>query len=268
MEQLQTVPFTPGAPIVVPTKAFTRDVQESIIDNYFNSTGSVYANTVDALNAQRDKVLQEQQASLQMKPEQYEALKNLQAMIDSDPNLLTDIANLRLAKQNQVPQAQPQAPSLNTGVPNTEGKSETFDIMSLFSNDSSPATNQQQQHDQQQPAPQEQAPVQNQQPNTDAALYAECIKSGLDYNAVSTFTKSIISDPSALVELYSAYKQVESQQNAPTQPVVQQRQQQVQQQQVQIESAPVNLSELPTPSYVSVLAPAAIGQQQQNSFWR
>ena len=51
-QSLQNTPFTPGRPVVVPTSSFTREVQESIVDNYFNGTGSVYANTVDNYNKQ------------------------------------------------------------------------------------------------------------------------------------------------------------------------------------------------------------------------
>ena len=51
-QSLQNTPFTPGRPVVVPTSSFTREVQESIVDNYFNGTGSVYANTVDNYNRQ------------------------------------------------------------------------------------------------------------------------------------------------------------------------------------------------------------------------
>ena len=123
-QNLQNVPFTPGRPLVVPTSSFTKDVQESIVDNYFNNSGSVYANTVDSYNQslsnqQAQPVQREaQQEAPQLSADEIASLSNIKRMIESNPSILDEVARRELGQgtyqQQNVPQNYPPQPSQKT----------------------------------------------------------------------------------------------------------------------------------------------------------
>ncbi len=106
-QNLQNVPFTPGRPQVVPTSSFTKDVQESIVDNYFNNSGSVYANTVESYNQslnQQQAQFQPREAQAQapqLSPDEIASLSNIKRMIDSNPSILDEIARRELGQTTQ-----------------------------------------------------------------------------------------------------------------------------------------------------------------------
>lgn len=250
-QNLQNVPFTPGRPLVVPTSSFTKDVQESIVDNYFNNSGSVYANTVDSYNQslsnqQAQPVQREtQQQAPQLSADEIASLSNIKRMIESNPSILDEVARRELGQgtyqQQNVPQNYPPQPSQKTETDVNAGLWE-----SLFKSDQET-----QQAQDVQPKAQEQVQQQQQQsqPNDFArTMYTECMKSGVDYNEVAKFAAEFMQSPNNFVDLFKAYKDIENQQRS-------QEQEAAQQQQPPVQHAPnVNLSEAPMVQSINVLS--------------
>jgi len=263
-QNLQNVPFTPGQPIAVPTSAFGKDVQESIIDNYFNGRGSVYAAAVNEYNNQFTKPQQvqqaapQQEATPQLSTDEIAALTNIKNMIDANPQILVDYARASMGNNNQPVQQQAQVQTgLNSGQTNNVPKDESSVDMwdKLFGNDNT----QQQQVNQPQPGQDVSAAQSGQEQATSfiEATRVACLKKGVDYNRMSEWTGEFLT-PENLVDLYTEVMRA-SQEPQP------QQQQQSQQQMPQ----PLNLSEAPSPNTVKILAGyQPTSTNTNNPFWR
>lgn len=285
-QSLQNTPFTPGRPVVVPTSSFTREVQESIVDNYFNGTGSVYANTVDNYNKQfrtqqsaSTEPAQTQQSvaqtdTPQLSAEEIASLTKIKTMIDSNPNILNEIARRELSQGNQQQNIQSQttvpAEGSNSFATNNVSKNEpsSADLWDqLFSKnesgtpqDANTGINNTGTDDVQtgQTEPSNSSTVFDQ--SFKEALYAECLKNGQDYKEVYSFTNEFVKDPTGFIELYKAVQEVKKQQS--------QQAQGGNQIPPSHSSSPVNLSEAPTPNNVRTLASPAFGNINTNPYWR
>lgn len=285
-QSLQNTPFTPGRPVVVPTSSFTREVQESIVDNYFNGTGSVYANTVDNYNQQfrtqqsaSTEPAQTQQSvaqtdTPQLSAEEIASLTKIKTMIDSNPNILNEIARRELSQGNQQQNIQSQttvpAEGSNSFATNNVSKNEpsSADLWDqLFSKnesgtpqDANTGINNTGTDDVQtgQTEPSNSSTVFDQR--FKEALYAECLKNGQDYKEVYSFTNEFVKDPTGFIELYKAVQEVKKQQS--------QQAQGGNQIPPSHSSSPVNLSEAPTPNNVRTLASPAFGNINTNPYWR
>ena len=285
-QSLQNTPFTPGRPVVVPTSSFTREVQESIVDNYFNGTGSVYANTVDNYNKQfrtqqsaSTEPAQTQQSvaqtdTPQLSAEEIASLTKIKTMIDSNPNILNEIARRELSQGNQQQNIQSQttvpAEGSNSFATNNVSKNEpsSADLWDqLFSKnesgtpqDANTGINNTGTDDVQtgQTEPSNSSTVFDQR--FKEALYAECLKNGQDYKEVYSFTNEFVKDPTGFIELYKAVQEVKKQQS--------QQAQGGSQIPPSHSNNPVNLSEAPTPNNVRTLASPAFGNINTNPYWR
>lgn len=286
-QSLQNTPFTPGRPVVVPTNSFTREVQESIVDNYFNGTGSVYANTVDNYNKQFTTPQQPaatepaqsqqsvaQQDTPQLSAEEIASLTKIKTMIDGNPNILNEIARRELSQGNQQQNTQSQttvpAEGSNSFATNNVSKNEpsSADLWDqLFSKnesgtpqDANTGINNTGTNDVQtgQTEPSNSPIVFDQ--HFKEALYAECLKNGQDYKEVSNFTNEFVKDPTGFIELYKAVQEVKKQQS--------QQARGGSQVPPSHNPGPVNLSEAPTPNYVRTLASPAFGNRNANPYWR
>lgn len=287
-QSLQNTPFTPGRPVVVPTSSFTREVQESIVDNYFNGTGSVYANTVDNYNKQfrsqqsaATEPAQTQQSvaqpdTPQLSADEIASLTKIKRMIDGNPNILNEIARRELSQDNQQQNTQSQttvpAEGSNSFAPNNVSKNEpsSADLWDqLFSQnesgtpqDANTGINNTGTDDVQtgQTEPSNSPTVFDQR--FKEALYAECLKNGQDYKEVYSFTNEFVKDPTGFIELYKAVQEVKKQQSQQAQGGNQISPSQ------SSSSSPVNLSEAPTPNNVRTLASPAFGNINTNPYWR
>ena len=123
-----------------PHELIYREVQESIVDNYFNGTGSVYANTVDNYNRQfrpqqsaatepaQTQQSVAQQDTPQLSADEIASLTKIKRMIDGNPNILNEIARRELSQGNQQQNTQSQttvpAEGSNSFAPNNVSKNE------------------------------------------------------------------------------------------------------------------------------------------------
>ena len=273
-QNLQNVPFIPGQPIVVPTKTFTRETQESIIDNYFNGTGSVYANTTRHLYDRQPSqdpnlsipVEEQQPPSSQMSADEIASLTKIKNMIDGDPTILTEIARREMGSHSQPNQAAPAAglntAATNTGQPNDPLNANYWDQMLSPQNAGgtppTPNLSQNEFPSGQNESSQQSMPFSQSYNET---LYAECLRNGYDYKQVSQLASEFMNNPSNIVDLYKSIQEVERQQanqpsrrEASTPPP--------------IAAPPRNLSEAPIPNHVQVLATPAFGRSGTNPYFR
>ena len=266
-QNLQNVPFTPGQPIAVPTSSFGKDVQEAVIDNYFNNSGSVYAAAVREFNSQFQAPQQnapqpapQETATPQLSSEEIAALTNIKNMIDANPQILVDYARASMgASNNQPVQQQAFQPGSNSGQTNNVPKDESSVDMwdTLFGNDQN-----KQQTNVQQPGQDAVAAQGNQDSGASfiEATRVACLKKGVDYDKMSEWTGEFFT-PENLVELYMEV--MKASQEVP--------QQQPQQQQPTQQRAPqpLNLSEAPSPNTVKILAGYnPTSTNNNNPFWR
>lgn len=259
---LQNVPFTPGTPLVIPNREFTPEIQDQIVDNYFNMSGSVYDMATDL--RRKNAYTQTQHGQLQtneapatgtapqsgMSAAEIESLREVKAMIDKNPDILNQVVRQKLG-YNQTPSnvsTQTQTtPSSNTGATTQPNQNETVpdDPWANFLN---PQNEQTQTTQTQAQTGHDRAPstnVQDAQAVEDSlveSLHVEAMRRGLDGEQVVQFLHSVLSNPSEALNLYQQTRSSgaggTTQANNP-------------QPQTRYRQAPTNLVDAPTTNTVS-----------------
>lgn len=218
-----------GTSIGMPTSAFTREMQEDIVNGYFNGTSSAYNKVYGEAIAQYDVPLDNSNQSLSVnEKEELERLRNMQRMIQSGQYDLSNGMN-----QQQGPNVQTQPQYAGATQPQAAPATEEIDPLTKFLKEiGADGTDTQESPVQPQPATLPQQPTQ-QQSNDDfimQEIVREAVSNGVDPTQVLGFAQSLT--PRDIVTLY---RSIESTRTG--------------QQQRQPATPPINLSEMPKQAY-------------------
>lgn len=196
-----TKEFIPGQPITVPTSAFTKEVQSSLIDHHFNG-GSTYADTARILMGQNTESQTPSSPTPvaippapQHDPEYQEYLKIKQLYPDLiDTYAKSVVKGIQAPPANvQTADSQPVTPS----VPQNETAPSPWDDLFGMTNEKHSTDNNNVQE-----RAQDSKSSDSQANDFTQKFVAECVRKGVDYHDASKFITSLT--PEDYVLLYSA----------------------------------------------------------------
>lgn len=190
--------FVPGSPVRIPNRLFGADAMSAIIDNSFNSSGSLYDGIAGNMNAapQPETISPQPEPNQQIDLAEYNRLVAQDKYLKEHPEVLAGYANSVMAQASPNPAIQPggsNAPGNLSPAPQPDAGTDFWD--NLFSNE--PQKNEQQTS----PAVPEQQLTPGPGDQLVKDLIAQSAMRGVNHQDVATFISSLTA--SDLIDLYT-----------------------------------------------------------------